>query len=251
MCGLYGWTVERETGMFRGECGSERVQRVALRVLASAFVQRAVLDPCGLTRMAFRPRELVEAQWRERARADGGGVAQGTAVGAARGGDAAAERSLAPADSIAPAGWSVVRERVLQGEVHDENAWILGGVCGHTGLFADVEEVLRLGEALLDGGVLGDARRHLFEDLTGGLSPARSAAFVRDDPQFGAPGCATWSHTGYTGTSLCLLPDREAAIALLTNRVHPARGNERIVEARAALHPAAWALLKTPIPRTP
>jgi CubicO group peptidase (beta-lactamase class C family) len=177
-----------------------------------AFLAEAVLAPCGVERARFQPPADLRAR-------------------------------------IAPAGWSVVRRRVLRGEVHDENAWILGGVCGHTGLFADAADVLALGEGLLDGRFLGEARALLFNDLTGGLRPARSAAFVRDDAQFADPGCATWSHTGYTGTSLCLVPERDAAFVLLTNRVHPARGNEAIVQARAAFHAAAYELLE-PMPTT-
>lgn len=163
-----------------------------------AFLTQAVLAPAGVQRACFRPPPTLDA-------------------------------------SIAPTGWSRHRGRVLRGEVHDENAWILGGLEGHTGLFADAEDVLRIGEALLDGAWLGSARRYVFDDLTGGLQPARSAVFVLDDPQFGGAE-ATWSHTGYTGTSLCLVPGRDAVVVLLTNRVHPRRGNERIVDARRQFH---------------
>jgi serine-type D-Ala-D-Ala carboxypeptidase len=163
-----------------------------------AFLTDAVLAPCGVKRAGFRPAPDLHAR-------------------------------------IAPAGWSAHRGRVLRGEVHDENAWILGGLEGHTGLFADAEDVLQLGAALLDGTWLGRARRYVFEDLTGGLRPARSAVFVLNDPQFGDV-AATWSHTGYTGTSLCLVPDLDTVVVLLTNRVHPRRGNEQIVDARRTFH---------------
>lgn len=177
-----------------------------------AFLTEAVLAPAGVRRACFRPPPELHPE-------------------------------------IAPAGWSVHRGRVLRGEVHDENAWILGGLEGHTGLFADAEDVLRIGAALLDGSWLGSARRYVYEDLTGGLQPARSAVFVLDDPQFGDV-CATWSHTGYTGTSLCLVPARELVIVLLTNRVHPRRGNERIVDARHQFHQSTLRQLAPEIGRT-
>lgn len=165
------------------------------------YLADAVLGPCGLRRAAFRPAGGAEA-------------------------------------AIAPTEWSPVRERLVHGEVHDENAWILGGVCGHTGLFASAAEVLRFGEALLDGAWLGDARELLWRDLTGGLEPCRSAAFVLDDPQFGRWPAPCWAHTGFTGTSLCLVPELGVAAVVLSNRVNPTRANERIVEARRRIHEA-------------
>ena len=165
-----------------------------------AFLAEAVLGPCGLSRIGFLP-------------------------GPHR------------YDAIVPTEWSPVRERLLRGEVHDENSWILGAVTGHTGLFAPAAEVLRFGEALLcEDGPLPGVRSALFQDLTGGLEPARSAAFVRDDPQFGAWPATTWSHTGFTGTSLCLVPEQGVAAVLLSNRVQPTRANERIVDARRRWH---------------
>lgn len=132
---------------------------------------------------------------------------------------------------IAPTEYSIVRKRLLQGEVHDENSWLLGGVTGHTGIFAPARSVLRLGEALLEG--------HdplLFTDLTGGLEPHRSAAFVIDDPVFADWGTTVYSHTGFTGTSLCIVPAHETVVALLSNRVQPTRENELIRDARTKFH---------------
>lgn len=189
------------------------IARAATGTDLDAFLSAAVLAPCRVRRACFRPPPALRAD-------------------------------------IAPTGWSVVRKRVLRGEVHDENAWILGGCEGHTGLFADAEDVRRIGEALLDADWLGPARRHVYADLTGGLQPARSALFVRDDPQFGAP-ATTWSHTGYTGTSLCLVPERGAVVVLLTNRVHPRRGNERIVGARTAFHASIQRELAITTTRSP
>lgn len=174
------------------------IARAVTGLELDAFLTEAVLRPAGVRRARFTPPPELHPE-------------------------------------IAPTGWSAHRGRVLQGEVHDENAWVLGGLEGHTGLFADVEDVLRIGAALLDGSWLGSARRHVFDDLTGGLQPARSAVFVIDDPLSGGL-AATFSHTGYTGTSLCLVPEHDAVVVLLTNRVHPRRGNERIVDARREFH---------------
>ncbi|MGH7920769.1 MAG: serine hydrolase domain-containing protein, partial [Candidatus Dormibacteraceae bacterium] len=134
---------------------------------------------------------------------------------------------------------------VVQGQVHDETARILGGVTGHAGLFAPAADVLRFGRALLDGGPLelGASRSLLFQDLTGGLDPARSAAFVIDDPVFTTFGARTFSHTGFTGTSLCLVPERRLVSVLLTNRVNPTRENARIGGARTAVHRLVGTLL--------
>ncbi len=134
---------------------------------------------------------------------------------------------------------------MVQGHVHDETSGILGGVTGHAGLFAPADEVLRFGEALLRGDELrlGASRNLLFEDLTGGLEPRRSAAFLIDDPVFTTFEATTFSHTGFTGTSLCLVPDRGLAIVLLGNRVNPSRDNDLIAPARTAVHQRIAGLL--------
>lgn len=135
---------------------------------------------------------------------------------------------------------------VVQGHVHDETSGILGGVTGHAGLFAPADEVLRFGRALLGGDELrlGASRRLLFEDLTGGLDPNRSAAFLIDDPVFTTFEATTFSHTGFTGTSLCLVPDRDLVVVLLSNRVNPSRDNDRIAPARTAVHRRVAELLQ-------
>ncbi|MGH7912647.1 MAG: serine hydrolase, partial [Candidatus Dormibacteraceae bacterium] len=76
-----------------------------------------------------------------------------------------------------------------------------------------------------------------------GLDPARSAAFVIDDPVFTTFGARTFSHTGFTGTSLCLVPERRLVSVLLTNRVNPTRENARIGGARTAVHRLVGTLL--------
>ncbi|CAA9272618.1 MAG: Beta-lactamase class C-like and penicillin binding proteins (PBPs) superfamily [uncultured Chloroflexi bacterium] len=155
----------------------------------------------------------------------------------------------------------VVAERggAVTGEVHDERAAQLGGVSGHAGLFstlADLEKFARmwLGKGAADG--------------TRVLSPASVAAAVRDQTRGIDPGArrglgwvlqpngfwpaadlvspSGYSHTGFTGTSLVIDPERNLYAILLTNRVHPTRGGgsaERIRRLRARFHNAAWAEL--------
>lgn len=142
-----------------------------------------------------------------------------------------------------PAAWLgriAPTEIPVHGQVHDEKARILGGVVGHAGLFAPAADVLRFGEALLDPDhpVLGPSRSLLFEDLTGGLVPRRSVAFVIEDPVFAVWDAPCFTHTGFTGTSLCLVPASGVVTVMLTNRINPTRVNDRIAAARTRVHRA-------------
>ncbi|MBO0701341.1 MAG: beta-lactamase family protein [Candidatus Dormibacteraeota bacterium] len=174
----------------------ERVSGAGLDVV----LRHLVLDPLGCHRTGFSP--------------------------------PAAERPAIGATELLPGG------EVVQGRVHDETSGILGGVTGHAGLFGPATEVLHFGEALLRGDDLGVSRSRnlLFGDLTGGLDPRRSAAFVIDDPVFATFEATTFSHTGFTGTSLCLVPERDLAVVLLSNRINPTRDNDLIGPARTAVH---------------
>lgn len=136
--------------------------------------------------------------------------------------------------------------RCTQGVVHDEKSRILGGVTGHAGLFAPAEDVVAFGQALIDpaGRLLGESRRYLHEDLTGPLSPHRSAAFIIDDPVFAEWPSHSLSHTGFTGTSLCLVPALDLVAVLLTNRVCPSREEDRIAGVRTAFHSAVRHLVE-------
>jgi serine-type D-Ala-D-Ala carboxypeptidase len=139
------------------------------------------------------------------------------------------------------------RGRLLVGEVHDENAWVLGGVSGHAGLFGTSAAV-------------GAYARHLLQVLsgrTGAFSRGLLTTFIarRDeipgnsralgwDTMLPTSSCGTrmspraFGHTGFTGTSLWIDPERAIYVVLLTNRVHPSRDNERIKAVRPALHDA-------------
>ncbi|HEX5108017.1 MAG TPA: serine hydrolase domain-containing protein [Vicinamibacterales bacterium] len=139
------------------------------------------------------------------------------------------------------------RGRLLIGEVDDENAWAIGGAAGHAGLFGNAAAV-------------GDQARHLLQVLdgrAGAFSKATLDVFIARRP--GIPGSSralgwdtmlptsscgrrmsprSFGHTGFTGTSLWLDPDRRVYVVLLTNRVYPDRQNQAIAGVRPTVHDA-------------
>lgn len=143
---------------------------------------------------------------------------------------------------IAPTEHDPWRGRILQGEVHDENAAFLGGVSGHAGLFSTAEDLLRFGEWLLAvrtgrakgtwGPRLGTAVVREFtrrQDLV----PGSSRALGWDTPSPGSSAgtrlsAESFGHTGFTGTSIWVDPTRRLVVVLLSNRVNPSRDNARL-----------------------
>lgn len=121
------------------------------------------------------------------------------------------------------------RGRVLRGEVHDENAFALGGAAGHAGLFGTVDGVLDFALGLLDGtGASAAALDAMRERANGDRTCGWERRFA------GWPGgdaCSdeTIGHTGFTGTGLWIDFARGVAWTLLTNRIHPTRHGERAV----------------------
>jgi CubicO group peptidase (beta-lactamase class C family) len=115
------------------------------------------------------------------------------------------------------------RGRVMRGEVHDENAFALGGIAGHAGLFGSAAAVLDFAEAFLAGQVLRPATVAEARRSQGG--PRGLGWEVRYDGWSGGSLCSpdTIGHTGFTGTALWIDLDRGHAWTLLTNRVHPSR----------------------------
>ena len=166
------------------------------------FAQRAVFEPYGMRGAGFVPAEGPPAD--------------------------AAPTELDPA-----------RGGVIRGRVHDENAFAMGGVSGHAGLFATASDVLRLGVAMLAGG-RGVLPRDLVEQATGpGPDEPYGLGFQRlTDGGFGGTRVprATFGHTGFTGTSLWCDPRHDLCVVLLTNRVHPSREGGAIQGIRRALH---------------
>jgi beta-glucosidase-like glycosyl hydrolase/CubicO group peptidase (beta-lactamase class C family) len=123
------------------------------------------------------------------------------------------------------------RGRVVRGEVHDENAFAMGGVSGHAGLFGTAEDVARIGCAFLGGGGGWlDPRLATGATMRQGLVEGSPRALGFDTHERGF-----W-HTGFTGTSLWCDRQRDLCVVLLTNRVHPTRVNAKIMKLRKDLH---------------
>ncbi|MEZ0495967.1 serine hydrolase domain-containing protein [Sphingomonas sp. IW22] len=118
------------------------------------------------------------------------------------------------------------RDRMLKGEVHDENASALGGAAGHAGLFGTVDGVLDFAQSLLDGSGASEAAIHAMRER---VSPTRTCGWERHVPGWpGGDACSdtTIGHTGFTGTGLWLDFERGLGWTLLTNRVHPTRHSD-------------------------
>ena len=149
---------------------------------------------------------------------------------------------IAPTEVAPPRGYP------LRGEVHDENAFALGGVAGHAGLFSTAADLAVFAQMMLNGGVYDDVR--IFSDSTVSLFTRRTAGTraLGWDTAEGQGGSgeyltsAAYGHTGYTGTSIWIDPDRQMFVVLLTNRVHAARArrpSKVIADVRADLADAA------------
>ncbi|MEU3513796.1 serine hydrolase domain-containing protein [Streptomyces sp. NPDC006654] len=120
--------------------------------------------------------------------------------------------------------WAKVDRGMLRGVVHDENAWALGGVAGHAGLFATARDLAVFCRALLAGGGYGPARI-LGPDFVDLLLSPPGLGFVVDQPWFMGElaGRGAAGHTGFTGTSLVLDRATDSFLVLLANTVHPVR----------------------------
>ena len=142
------------------------------------------------------------------------------------------------------------RDRILSGEVHDENAYALGGVAGHAGLFGTAQEVKCVLDCILDT-ISGEnisvpwSREYLTEFLQPAhLHPVSTWALGFDTPASSNSSAGRYfstrsvGHLGFTGTSFWLDLEKGISVILLTNRIHPSRANERIKEFRPLLHDA-------------
>ena len=126
------------------------------------------------------------------------------------------------------------RGRVMKGEVHDENAWALGGAAGHAGLFGTIDGVMNYALGLIGG----DSSPFLIEAIRTPVHLDRTCGWERRFAGWhGGDACSaeTIGHTGFTGTGLWVDFDRGLAWTLLTNRVHPTRHRDTgILELRRA-----------------
>ena len=173
------------------------------------FLSRRVFGPLGMPATVFRP----PASWRDR---------------------------IAPTEHD-----TVFRHRWLRGEVHDESAARLGGVSGNAGLFSDALDLSRFAAMLLNGGAwdtLQLIRAETVAEFTTrqNLPPGSTRALGWDTPSdsgYSSAGATlsrrSFGHTGFTGTSMWMDPDRDLFIILLSNHVHPTRGKTAILRVRA------------------
>ena len=132
---------------------------------------------------------------------------------------------------------------LVQGSVHDENAWSLGGVAGHAGVFSTAPDLVTFLRSFLPEDpqvpqLLSTASRELMTYDHNHALPGDShgLGFEIDQPRYMGElsGPSTVGHTGFTGTSVVLDLDRRAVAVLLTNAVHPQRGTAPINPLRAA-----------------
>lgn len=138
------------------------------------------------------------------------------------------------------------RGRLMQGEVHDEHCWLMGGVAGHAGLFATLGGVTSLCEAILDlwqartvhpaipHSLLGQALEHRHPRSTWALGFDRPSPGGSSSGRYFSP--RSVGHLGFSGTSFWMDPEQDIVIVLLTNRVHPTRANEKIRQFRPSFH---------------
>ncbi len=136
------------------------------------------------------------------------------------------------------------RNRIIQGEVQDENASALGGVAGHAGLFSNAEDLAIFAHAMLNGGppILRPETLALFtrrEESPAGTSRALGWDTPSAPSQSGKYFSAgSFGHLGYTGTSLWIDPEQQLSVTLLTNRTWPDSKNQAIKEVRPRFHDA-------------
>jgi len=147
-------------------------------------------------------------------------------------------------NSVPTADDQTFRHRVIQGEVQDENASLLGGVAGHAGLFSTATDIARFAMAMLNirKAILRPETLAVFTNRQA-LPAGTSRALGWDTPsqpsqsgRYLSP--HAFGHLGYTGTSLWIDPERELSITLLTNRTWPDCKNQSIREVRPRLHDA-------------
>jgi CubicO group peptidase (beta-lactamase class C family) len=171
------------------------------------FCQRELFAPLGMTHTAFNPPSEIRAQIPP----------------------TADDRDF--------------RHRIIQGEVQDENASVLGGVAGHAGVFSTTADLAQFAHAMISPGAF--IRRETIALFTQRESaPAgTSRALGWDTPS--APsqsgkyfGPRSFGHLGYTGTSLWIDPDRQLSITLLTNRTWRDCSNQAIKQVRPRFHDA-------------
>ena len=189
----------------------EAVARIAGKALDRAL-HELVLDPCALDETGYRP-------------------------------DATLAQRIVCTENDA---W---RGKLLRGEVHDENCWAMGGVAGHAGLFGTAADTANLAEMYRQAGAIGAVRvlqrptaRAAVRQQAVGADERRGLAWALRASDHHSSGSRlsseSFGHTGYTGTSVWVDPQRDLTVVLFTNRVLRSREPEPIRALRAAVHDA-------------
>ncbi|HEX7089603.1 MAG TPA: serine hydrolase [Longimicrobiales bacterium] len=194
------------------------------------FLRERVFEPLGMRDTGFNPRSWDESPVAATGHGDG-------APDRAGGGDILAR--IAPTEED-----TFFRHTHVHGIVHDENAYALGGVAGHAGLFSSARDLAVCAQMMLNGGEHGGVRildSATIARFTRRQGEASSRALGWDTPSGGASAGTGFSprsfgHTGFTGTSIWIDPERDLFVVLLTNRVNPTRNNNKHIALRRAVH---------------
>lgn len=186
------------------------IERISGTTLDS-FADSVFFGPLGMTKTAFRPEGLF--------------------------------------NNIAPTEFdTVLRKQLVRGVVHDENAYLLGGVAGHAGLFSTASDLAVFMQMLMNGGNYG-GKRYLKPETVSLFTLKQNQKSTRalgwDTKTVNGYSTAgslfserSFGHTGFTGTSIWADPGRKVVAILLTNRVYPTRANNNIVQVRPHVHDA-------------
>jgi beta-N-acetylhexosaminidase len=139
------------------------------------------------------------------------------------------------------------RNRLIKGEAHDETASLLGGVSGHAGLFSNIEDIEKFLLMILNKGVYQNKRIinsetvELFTKRQSDENPRALGWDIKSETGSSAGNLFSkdsFGHTGFTGTSIWVDPDRNLFVVFLTNRVYPSRENKKLLAIRPQLHDA-------------
>jgi CubicO group peptidase (beta-lactamase class C family) len=164
-------------------------------------------------------------------------------------------RPAVPRDRIAATERDSARGGLIWGEVHDPNAWAMGGVAGHAGLFGSARDLAVFAQMLLNGGEYGAVRilrPQTIARWTAPQVPGSSRALGWDTPSGESSAgryfsARSFGHTGYTGTSVWVDPERGLFVILLTTRVNPTAENQKQAPLRRAIADAVQsAILDAP-----
>ena len=145
---------------------------------------------------------------------------------------------------------NIYRNKLIHGEVHDENAHLLGGVAGHAGLFSTAKDIGKYSKMMLDHGLWAGRRLFKSDDIVNftqrhNLPIDSERTLGWDTPSRNGKSSAgdyfsesSYGHLGFTGTSIWIDPDNQVIVVLLSNRVHPSRMRGGIYGIRRDFHMA-------------